>query len=69
MNENTVWIMWECGGGSRWTSTNRNPLENSEGKVCEFSGCNCGTIVKRIGETSDRNKAGDWFRRQQGYPE
>ena len=57
--EETVWMKFECGGGARWTST----YHNYSGEVCSFSGCNCGTLVKLAGKTSDRSEAGDWFRR------
>jgi hypothetical protein len=50
-----VWMKFECGAGSRWTST----TEDSEGDICGFSGCNCGTIVRKVGETDDRNE--NWF--------
>ena len=59
-NDNpTVWKKFECGAGARWTSA----YEDYAGKVCCFSGCNCGTLVKLAGETSDLNEAADWFRR------
>jgi hypothetical protein len=55
----TVWMKFECGGGARWTST----CEDYAGKVCCFSGCNCGTVVKLTGKTTDRSEASAWFRR------
>jgi hypothetical protein len=50
-----VWMKFECGAGSRWTST----TEDSSGDVCNFSGCNCGTKVRKVGETDDRGA--NWF--------
>jgi hypothetical protein len=58
-NKPTVWMQFECGGGARWTSTS----EDCDGQTCNFSGCNCGTVVKKVGVTSDRTEAADWFRR------
>jgi hypothetical protein len=59
----TVWVKFECGGGARWTSIKGPMGTNYAGEVCCFSGCNCGTKVRRIGETADRDEAHDWFRR------
>jgi hypothetical protein len=50
-----VWMKFECGAGSRWTST----TEDSSGDVCNCSGCNCGTLVRKVGETDDRRA--NWF--------
>ncbi len=55
----TVWMMFECPGGSRYTST----TSDDHGKPCEFSGCNCGGVVKRVGRTIELNVAAAWFRR------
>jgi len=55
----TTWMMFECGGGSRWTSVS----EDHDGQVCNFSGCNCGTKVVKVGQTRDREKAATWFKR------
>lgn len=48
-------MKFECGAGSRWTST----TDDSDGDVCNFSGCNCGTLVRKVGETEDRYE--NWF--------
>ncbi len=53
--DDAVWMMFECGAGSRWVST----TEDSSGDVCSFSGCGCGTKVKLVGETDDRGAK--WF--------
>ena len=50
-----IWMKFECGAGSRWTST----TEDSTGDVCAFSGCNCGTRVKFMGDTDNRRE--HWF--------
>jgi hypothetical protein len=50
-----IWMMFECGAGSRWVST----TEDSTGKLCNFSGCNCGTRCRKMGETDDRGL--NWF--------
>lgn len=58
-----VWRLYQCGGGARWSASNLPPAEDSAGRVCNFSGCNCGTKVQYIKSTSDRGEAGAWFRR------
>lgn len=59
-----VFHKFECGGGARWTSPEGSPsFEDAAGRVCNFSGCNCGTIVRFRGTTVDRKEAHDWFRR------
>ena len=50
-----IWMKFECGAGSRWVST----TENSTGDICDFSGCNCGTQVKFMGDTENRSEI--WF--------
>lgn len=50
-----IWMKFECGAGSRWTST----TEDYTDTVCNFSGCNCGTKVRKVGETDDRGSK--WF--------
>lgn len=50
-----IWMMFECAAGSRWMST----TEDSTNDVCSFSGCGCGSIVRKMGETDDRST--DWF--------
>lgn len=50
-----IWMLFECFAGSRWMST----TEDSTNDICGFSGCNCGSIVRKIGETDDRST--DWF--------
>jgi hypothetical protein len=50
-----IWMKFECGAGSRWVST----IEDSRGDICNFSGCNCGTRVKFMGETDNRRE--HWF--------
>jgi hypothetical protein len=59
MSDEPKWMMFECGGGARYTST----TEDDHGKPCTFSGCNCNNIVRKVGTTTDRNKAAAWFRR------
>jgi hypothetical protein len=61
--QETVWMMFECGNGSRWTST----CEDYHGEECNFSGCNCETSVKKIGTTMDGTVAAKWFRRPAEY--
>lgn len=58
-----IWMKFECGAGSRWTST----VEDSSGDICAFSGCKCGTKVKMVGETDDREE--DWFGLRVGVTE
>lgn len=55
----TRWRLFECGGGARWSST----CEDDSGQVCSFSGCGCGTVVRKWDTTTDRNRAAEWFRR------
>ena len=55
----TVWTKWECSGGSRWTSAH---VHEVEGSICCFSGCNCGSVIRVVGKTSDVNEASEWFR-------
>jgi len=50
-----IWMMFECFAGSRWMST----TEDATNDICEYSGCNCGSIVRKVGETDDRYT--DWF--------
>lgn len=50
-----IWMMFECGAGSRHMST----TEDSTGDICDFSGCNCGTVVKFMGDTENRSEG--WF--------
>jgi len=54
-NGDAIWMKFECGAGSRWTST----TEDWSGCLCNFSGCNCGTIVRKCGETNMRDEK--WF--------
>ncbi len=63
----TIWTLFECGGGSRWSSAHGAFFDNSEGEVCNFSGCNCGTKTNRVKETTDRSEAHDWFRGAYDY--
>ncbi len=55
----TTWIKFECGGGSRWTSTGVQPDRGP----CNFSGCNCKTQFKAVGTTTSRDEAASWFHR------
>jgi hypothetical protein len=55
MTGDAIWMKFECGAGSRWTST----TEDSTGEVCNFSGCHCGTRVKFMGDTDNRSEL--WF--------
>jgi hypothetical protein len=57
-----IWMKFECGAGSRWTST----TEDSTGDICGFSGCNCGTRVKFMGDTENRSEG--WFGLRPGKP-
>ena len=61
-----MWKKFECGGGARWTSACDDPAYN--GETCNFSGCGCGTKVRRVGDTFDRQEAYDWFRRPSKRP-
>ena len=59
-----VWVMWKCGGGAQWTSVHGLPLsEDLTDTICNFSGCNCGTKVKRAGYAHTAAEASKWFRR------
>jgi hypothetical protein len=58
-----IWMKFECGAGSRWTST----TEDYSGYVCNFSGCNCGTRVKLVGDTDNVHE--EWFGLRVGQPE
>lgn len=58
----TTWFKYECDGGSRWTSTSRLLDDESE-RICNFSGCNCNTTVRCVGQTTDLDEAHNWFRR------
>ena len=58
----TVWKMWECPGGSRWT-TCHSWCDETEGAECSFSGCGCGGKIRNTGATEDRDTASNWFRR------
>ena len=64
----TVWIKFAC-GKARWTATAKGIEQgfndDDSGRVCDgsiFSGCNCGEIVRRVGETTERGEAALWFR-------
>lgn len=60
MSENvTKWMLFQCPGGARWSSVSFDDT----GKVCTFSGCNCGGVVQKISTTELRRVACDWFRR------
>jgi hypothetical protein len=54
----TIWKLYECGGGCRWSST----LDDCDGKICDYSGCGCGTKVYMIDVTTSRDVAANWFR-------
>lgn len=56
----TVWRMYECEKGNRWTST----TENYELSKCNFSGCNCNGKVTLVDSTTNRSIAHNWFRRK-----
>lgn len=60
----TVWKMFECSHGNRWTST----MEDCHLLPCNFSGCTCKGEVKLYGYTNDRETAGNWFRRMKDNP-
>lgn len=55
----TTWMKFECSGGARWTSTTQDYAD----EVCTFSGCNCGTKVRKVGTTTSRDEASAWFKR------
>ena len=55
----TVWRKYQCGGGARWTSTN----EELDGTICNFSGCNCLTTVRKVGYAHSVDELDGWFRR------
>lgn len=65
-NDKTTWRLLECGGGSRWSAVVNGPCDDDKGKVCGFSGCGCGTIVKEVATTTSGEKAHKWFRRPKG---
>lgn len=56
----TVWRMFECDRGARWTTVQDY---DKDGSVCWFSGCQQDHAIHFRGETSDREIAGNWFRR------
>lgn len=58
-----IWIKFQCGAGSRWTST----TEDYTGEVCGFSGCHCGTLVSFAGTTDNRDE--EWFGRRVAQPQ
>lgn len=58
-NDDPTWMKFECPGGARWTST----IQDSHGEPCTFSGCNCNGIVRKVGTTTDRTEASNWFQR------
>ena len=64
--EATVWLMWRCGNLRRWTSVKNSILvdkDDVDGGECWFSGCGDGKHKKHlIGETTDVDKAHNWFR-------
>jgi hypothetical protein len=57
----TLWSLWECDGGARWSSV--APFHNSEGEICTFSGCSCGGKIRFIKSTDEPSEASEWFRR------
>jgi hypothetical protein len=50
---NPTWRLFECDAGRRWASA----IEDDAGSICDFSGCGCGTIVRQVGTTTDRDTA------------
>ena len=57
----TVWTQFECGAGSRWNSASGPFFYDYTGLECSFSGCNCGTKVRKVSATTDREVASRWF--------
>lgn len=53
----TTWMKFECGAGSRTTSTTKDYT----GQFCTFSGCGCRTRFRACGTTDDEAEAGAWF--------
>lgn len=57
----SIWNKWECGAGTRWTTPNGGI--DHEGTTCSFSGCNCNTLVKGMGQTCNVGEAREWLRK------
>lgn len=60
-----TWEMYECDKGARWTAVKGGTCTSKDKDECYFSGCPGGTRhqLHLKGETKDRDKAHDWFRR------
>lgn len=54
----TKWFLFQCGKGSRFSSTK----DDYAGQICDMAGCNCNTVLVKKGETLDLHKARRWFR-------
>lgn len=62
-SKNTIWNMFECEHGARWTAVKDGMCDEPVGE-CGFSGCYDGHhTFKLISETEDGAKALVWFRR------
>lgn len=57
----TVWKLWECPAGNRWSSS-ANWLDCT-GEVCTYSGCDCRGVVKCVSATESREVAANWSER------
>lgn len=70
----TVWILWQCDHGRRWSSVKGTFVSPfvADGMECNFSGCTLGHKAHIVGETPFRAVTYQWFhdgeKAKENYP-
>jgi len=57
-----VWEKFECDCGCRWTQVKGHTATHKDCDPCDYSGCDKGHVIHKVGETSDRDEASAWYR-------
>ena len=59
----TLWNLYQCDNGARWSAVHGGPYAEENGSPCQFSGCPAGHFIHLEGKTDNLHTAAEWFRR------